>query len=83
MRVFSFCKESHSNTIIDQADKCGDPHEELCNELERMWWEEAAGREFYHGKNLILNLVLGAGKNEYVLVSAVPVGSFAYSAYTR
>lgn len=66
--------------MIYQADKCGDPREELCNELERMWWGETADREFYHGKNLILNLVLGAGKNEYVLVSAGPGGSFAYSA---
>ena len=31
--VFSLCKESHSIMMIDQADKCGDPEEEVCNEL--------------------------------------------------
>lgn len=66
--------------MIDQADKHGDPHKELCGELERMWWGEAAHREFYCDKNLVLKLVLGAGKNKYTPGSSGLGDSLTYSA---
>lgn len=48
--------------IIDQADKYEDPEEEVCSELIGMPRGDEVDRKFYHGKNLIVDFVLRAGK---------------------